>query len=121
MKLVADLTTFVHPDPKRGRFAEIRRRLAIAGTLGKYETEWANAIRSIADQTQCPKYHGLKITPQLSLIPIGRSTDSGLWKFAHLWTTAHETEPIPKRDQHGRIAAAERERCHPHLSGSLPG
>ena len=62
-KLVADLTAFVDPDPKKGLLADVRGRLAFAEsveqeTIGKYETKWADAIRSIADRTECPKYDG---------------------------------------------------------------
>ena len=111
-KLVADLTAFVDPDPKKGLLADVRDRLAFAEsvereTIGKYETKWADAIRSIADQTECPKYDGLKIKPQLGLIPIGKDPASGLWEFAHLQTTAPGTDPVPKRDRDGKLVVTE--------------
>ena len=76
-KLVADLTAFVDPNPKKGLLADVRARLAFAEsvereTLGKHEAKWAEAIRSIADAGECPKYGGLRIKPQLGLIPIGK-------------------------------------------------
>jgi hypothetical protein len=33
-----------------------------------------------------PKYGGLKLEPQLGLLPIGLDPESGLWEFAHLAT-----------------------------------
>ena len=111
-KLVADLTAFVDPDPKKGLLADVRGRLTFAEsvereTIGKYETKWADAIQSIADKAECPKYDGLKIKPQLGLIPIGKDPASGLWEFAHLQTTAPGTDPIPKRGQDGRLVVTE--------------
>jgi formylglycine-generating enzyme required for sulfatase activity len=43
-------------------------------------------------------YHGLVLTPQLGLLPIGRDPHSGLWEFAHL----QSGEP-PERDDEGRL------------------
>jgi formylglycine-generating enzyme required for sulfatase activity len=105
-ELVADLTAFL--DPKRGLLAQMRARLAFAElvereTIGKHESRWANAIRSIADENECPKYGGLKITPQLGLIPIAKDPDSGLWEFSHLQTTEPGTDPIPRRGANRRL------------------
>jgi formylglycine-generating enzyme required for sulfatase activity len=111
-RLVSDLTAFVAPDPHEGLLADVRGRIAFAEsveerTIGKYAPEWAEAIRSIANATECPKYGGLRITPQLGLIPIGRDPSSGLWEFAHLQTTATGTDPIPKRRADGRLAVTD--------------
>src|SRR6185295_3427803 len=46
--------------------------------------EWDAAIASIANRNECPQYAGLRVSPQLGLIPIGRAPESGLWEFAHL-------------------------------------
>jgi formylglycine-generating enzyme required for sulfatase activity/serine/threonine protein kinase len=110
--LVADLTAFVDPGPHRGRLADVRGRLAFAEsvereTIARYESEWADAIRSIADETESPKYQGLNMKPQLGLIPIGKDPDSGFWEFAHLQTTAPGTDPVPRRDAHGRLGVTE--------------
>jgi serine/threonine protein kinase/formylglycine-generating enzyme required for sulfatase activity len=45
---------------------------------------WREALDSIADPQSCPAYGGLRIAPQLGLVPIGRDPSSGLWEFAHL-------------------------------------
>jgi formylglycine-generating enzyme required for sulfatase activity len=111
-KLVSDLTAFVDSDPKMGLLAEMRGRLAFAEsvereTLDKFEAKWADAIRSISDQTECPKYQGLMIAPQLGLIPIDKDPASGLWEFSHLQTAAPGADPIPKRGSDGRLIVTE--------------
>jgi serine/threonine protein kinase/formylglycine-generating enzyme required for sulfatase activity len=111
-KLVADLTALIDPDPKKGLLADVRSRLTFAAsvereTIAKYESRWADAIRSIADRTECPKYDGLEIAPQLGLIPLCKDRASGLWEFVHLQTVAPGTDPIPARDQNGRLVVSE--------------
>jgi serine/threonine protein kinase/formylglycine-generating enzyme required for sulfatase activity len=111
-KFAAELTAFVDPDPHKGLLSDVRGRLSFAETveretIGKYETKWADAIRSVSDIAECPKYKGLKIKPQLGLIPIGKDQHSGLWEFAHLQTTAQGTDPIPKRDADGILVVTE--------------
>jgi formylglycine-generating enzyme required for sulfatase activity len=46
-----------------------------------------------------PKYGGLRITPQLGLVPIGPDPESGLWEFAHIQTG----EPA-QRGANGKLA-----------------
>jgi formylglycine-generating enzyme required for sulfatase activity/predicted Ser/Thr protein kinase len=111
-KLVEDLMAFADPDPKKGLLADVRARLAFAesverDTIGNHEARWADAIRSIADVNECPKYRGLRIKPELGLIPIGRDAQSGLWEFIHLQTTAPGGDPIPKRRADGRLIVTE--------------
>src|SRR5262249_3835011 len=76
-RLVAELGTFVDPDPHRGTLTSVRKRLAFAEsveheTVGRYAAEWKEAIRSIADVAECPKYAGLRVAPQIGLVPIGK-------------------------------------------------
>jgi serine/threonine protein kinase/formylglycine-generating enzyme required for sulfatase activity len=47
---------------------------------------WIAAIAEIADPRACPAYGGLRVEPQLGLLPIGRDPRSGLYEFAHLET-----------------------------------
>ncbi len=98
--LVADLEAFASPesglcgrgtDPVHGWGVE--KRLEIARTIEERSVtgpmaaqRWREAIASIQDRAQCPKYEGLVITPQLGLLPIGQDPHSGLWEFAHLPT-----------------------------------
>jgi formylglycine-generating enzyme required for sulfatase activity len=70
-----------------GKRAEFARTIAARSLSGsEASAQWAEAIASIADVSECPSYGGLRITPQLGLLPIGRDPDSGLWEFAHLQT-----------------------------------
>ncbi len=82
--------------PKLERFAsstgtlgDVRARLAFArgvrlASIDSHRRAWDEAIASIANRDECPRYRGLQIVPQLGLIPIGRDPASGLWEFAHL-------------------------------------
>jgi len=69
---------------KRLEFARTIEDLSIGCQQARFL--WTDAIASISDPTQCPVYGGLRIAPQLGLLPIGRDPDSGLWEFAHLQT-----------------------------------
>ena len=100
--LIANLESFANPqtglwgrgtDPAHGW--GIEKRLEFARTLDERSVSgadaaqrWHAAIASIQDRTQCPKYDGLVIAPQLGLLPIGQDPHSGLWEFAHLPTGA---------------------------------
>ncbi len=94
-QLVADITTFT--DEKTGLCSEgtstqhgwgiVRRRreaatieeLSVSGAEPK--RRWDEAVAAVAKST---KYAGVKLTPQLGLLPIGEDPDSHLWEFAHL-------------------------------------
>ncbi|MFT7463252.1 MAG: serine/threonine protein kinase/formylglycine-generating enzyme required for sulfatase activity [Pseudohongiellaceae bacterium] len=70
-----------------GLLAEIEARSAWAETLvGRTVSEpsdaWDRALRSIADESECPLYRGLTLVPQVGLLPLGRDPASGLWEFA---------------------------------------
>ena len=76
-------------EPEHGLLARVRDRLRWAReveqrTIAEYELEWDDAIASIADPEDCPKYGGLQIVPQLGLVPLWRDEESGLWEFLHL-------------------------------------
>jgi len=99
-ELVADLEFFLHPvpGPGYGTVADVRGRMAFARSVKKKtiddrQVDWERAIRSIADPKECPAYKGLRIKPQLGLIPIGRDPASGFWEFVHL-----QTGEVPDRD-----------------------
>ncbi|MCI0410633.1 MAG: formylglycine-generating enzyme family protein, partial [Acidobacteria bacterium] len=99
-KLVRGIEEFA--DPAKGLLGAgtspehgwgMRKRLEFASTLqersvsgAEAAARWAEAIASIANAADCPVYGGLRITPQLGLLPIGRDPQSGLWEFAHLQT-----------------------------------
>ena len=98
-KLVAEIEAFANPQtglitgvsPAHGWGIE-RRRAFAAEVAERFvsgeeaQRVWSAAIASIADPEVCPRYAGLRITPQLGLLPIGPDPDSNLWEFAHLQT-----------------------------------
>ncbi len=105
--LVADLERFVDPNPHVGAIACVRDRLAFASavtdeTVTSKRREWNDAIRSIANVDECPRYGGLVIAPQTGLVPIGRDPQSGLWEFVHV-----RSGVAPARGPDGRLIMAE--------------
>ena len=74
--------------PEYGDIARVRKELEIANdlaevTLRNSAQDWEGAIASIGDETNCPIYGGLKLSPQLGLVPLGQN-DAGLWEFWHV-------------------------------------
>lgn len=105
--LVSGLERFVDADPLQGRLASVKKRLDFARTVRAQSIEahaeaWARAVRSIADRSECPAYGGLKLAPQVGLVPLGRDASSGLWEFAHL-----ETGVPPVRVPDGKLQLKE--------------
>jgi formylglycine-generating enzyme required for sulfatase activity len=104
-KLISGIASL--QDERPGSIKDVEERLQFASTvydesITKYKDEWDHAIASIADSEECPQYNGLRITPQIGLVPIGKDPDSGLWEFAHL-----QTGEIPKRGQDGKLVPCE--------------
>jgi formylglycine-generating enzyme required for sulfatase activity len=65
---------------------EVEQRIALAErsvTGPEAARAWKAAIDAIAAS---PAYDGLRISPQLELLPLGPDPDSNLWEFAHLGT-----------------------------------
>jgi formylglycine-generating enzyme required for sulfatase activity len=92
-----------------GLIADVERRLAFSRTVRQrsiedHREEWRRAIESIADTRQCPLYGGLRMAPQVGLVPIGQDPDSGsgLWEFAHI-----QTGEIPRRREDGSLDLTE--------------
>jgi serine/threonine protein kinase/formylglycine-generating enzyme required for sulfatase activity len=104
--LCAELRRFADPDPFRGEMASVRRRLRFAETVaartieGERAARWEAATRAIGDQQG--KYGGLRLAPQLGLIPLGPDPVSGWWEFVDVATTADDADPIPRRKEDGR-------------------
>ena len=69
---------------KRADFARTIAERSVSGS--EASVGWSAAIASIGSVVECPLYGGLRITPQLGLLPIGPDPDSHLWEFAHLAT-----------------------------------
>jgi len=100
--LVDDLRRLADPDPAIGLIAEVRHREVLAqtierATLAETAPDWVHAASSIADSSECPRYGGLHIAPQVGLVPLGRDSASGLWEFL-VWGTGE----APGRDSVGR-------------------
>jgi serine/threonine protein kinase/formylglycine-generating enzyme required for sulfatase activity len=75
--------------PGSGWLARIERRARDARelerrSLHEAEAAWAAAIEDIADGSRSPAYRGLRLTPQLGLVPLRRDPQSGLWEFWHV-------------------------------------
>lgn len=86
-RIVTGAADFVHPVD--GAIPAMEQRLALARDVGErslveHAGTWRAAIASIADERSCPAYRGLRIAPQVGLVPIGRDPRSGLWEFVHL-------------------------------------
>lgn len=87
----------------------VEHRLGVALELAQrsvrgveHEMAWNAAIEEIADPRRSPQYSGLRIGPQLGLVPIGRDPDSGLHEFWHVLSGER-----PERDQSGRLARGQ--------------
>jgi serine/threonine protein kinase/formylglycine-generating enzyme required for sulfatase activity len=112
-QLVSDLKSFT--DERSGLFSEgtseqhgwgIARRRQEATTIEDRSVSgpdarkrWEEAIAAIAVS---PKYGGLRLAPQVGLLPIGPDPESGLWEFAHL-----QTGDPAERGANGRLAVTE--------------
>jgi len=96
-KLVADLEAL--REAKTGLYSSgiseahgwgVVRRAEFARSIEERSVVGAEALRrwdeAMAAIGSSPKYGGLKLTPQLGLLPIGADPASGLWEFAHLQT-----------------------------------
>jgi formylglycine-generating enzyme required for sulfatase activity len=64
---------------KRAEFARTVREKSVGAPEAK--RRWDAAIAAIAESKN---YGGLRLVPQLGLLPIGEDADSHLWEFAHL-------------------------------------
>ncbi|MBN1443827.1 MAG: SUMF1/EgtB/PvdO family nonheme iron enzyme, partial [Planctomycetes bacterium] len=83
------------------RLVEDMQRIARI-SLVESEEKWSEAIRSTADENQCPQYYGLKLPVQAGLVPLGRDPESGLWEFGDLRSGA-----LPARGEDGRLEITE--------------
>jgi serine/threonine protein kinase/formylglycine-generating enzyme required for sulfatase activity len=66
---------------KRYEFARTIRERSVDGIEAK--ARWGEAVAAISASA---KYAGLKLVPQMGLLPIGPNPESGLWEFADLQT-----------------------------------
>lgn len=71
-------------------------------TIENYRQEWDDAIVCISDPTISPLYGGLRMRPQLGLVPVGRDSESGLSEFAFL-----RSGKVPRRHAGQRLILTE--------------
>lgn len=103
-ELLTDLVLQIEAlDKPNGIVADVRSRLerarAIGRTLVDHAEAWAAARARIRSN---PRYRGLRLEPQLGLIPLGPDPHSGLEEFLH-WLTHAPGHPLPQRDGEGRL------------------
>lgn len=89
-------------DP-RGASSSVHHRLQRSRELSAAhdpaaDEAWAKARETIADPARAPRYGGLKLAPQLGLVPLGADPVSGLHEFAHVLTGS-----VPQRDSTGNL------------------
>lgn len=87
--LVFGLKRFTDADPRVGAIAAVESRLALArsivhDSIERYRDDWDRAIASISDATACPDYAGLRIEPQIGLVPLQHNATTRLWEFWHV-------------------------------------
>ena len=93
--LIEGLKRLGGPAPAPGTLADVARRLDDAGrvesSLAASRDRWEAARSAIADPQRSPRYGGLRIDPQIGLVPIGPNPDTGLWEFEHVLTGPKES------------------------------
>lgn len=97
-EFVADLKEFASDDVFEASRAAIAARHDFARsvhrrTIEECRGEWEAVCADIADPARSPRYGGLRLAPQLGLVPLGKDVDSGLHEFWHVQTGAR-----PARD-----------------------
>jgi formylglycine-generating enzyme required for sulfatase activity len=87
--------------PGMGAYDRLAARRAAAASLAQRtlaDPRWPECLASIADPARAPDYAGLRIRPQLGLVPLRQDPQSGLWEFLHVLSGAE-----PRRGADGRI------------------
>ncbi len=88
-ELEEELARFFDPDPYAGVVASVERRIAeaerVAAAVREAEEDgsWAEACSAIRAS---PRYGGLDLEPERSLVPLGFDPHSGLFEFWHVQT-----------------------------------
>lgn len=108
-KLVDQIEDMRRDDPysvtRRAIEVRLERARAIESqTVAQFAGAWQEAIAAIADETRYPHYHGLRIAPQVGLIPIGVDPRSKLFEFL-VWDTGEQPTRHPAT---GRLSIEER-------------
>ena len=106
--LVGGLDELAHADRHGRGVASVEWSLELARTvrrrsIDEHREVWERAVAEIADPAVCPLYRGLRIEPQLGLVPLWRDDASSLWEFAHL-----ASGEAPARRADGTVELTER-------------
>lgn len=107
-ELVIGLRSLTLDDPNGTSVRAIRDRITafqkiFAHSIADHRANWDACIASIADRSKCPQYDGLRIVPQVGLLPIGRDPQSGLWEFWVVDATGSE----PTRGADGKLVLTD--------------
>ncbi len=86
---------------RRLEFARDVEAMTLTGAEAK--RRWNQAIDSIGDQEASPVYRGLRIAPQLGLLPLGPDPDTGLWEFAHVQSGDVPSRPSSSASSDGEL------------------
>jgi formylglycine-generating enzyme required for sulfatase activity/predicted Ser/Thr protein kinase len=75
------------PGPGERGFEDLKRLRDLAqglheNSIDMWRARWEQVRAAIANPLQHPQYHGLKLPPQLGLVPLGPDPDSHLEEFA---------------------------------------
>ena len=103
-KLLEFTTTL--EESKRTVWRDVRRRLQWARVVEPRSVQaeaarWITAIKRVA---QSPLYGGLKLLPQLGLVPVGPDPETGLEEFIHLASSSKmSARKVPLRDRQKRL------------------
>jgi formylglycine-generating enzyme required for sulfatase activity/serine/threonine protein kinase len=87
--------------PQTGRTRQVEGWIAAAKDLPErsieaHRADWDRALAAIGAADS--PYHGLQLTPQIGLVPLGPDPASGLWEFWHVLSGER-----PERDASGRL------------------
>jgi hypothetical protein len=111
---VEGLRAIVGKGERGGLRAEVADRLRFletveARSVTALDEIWKQTISDIADVSKNPAYGGLRILPQIGLIPIGKDETSNLFEFMDLYTTEKSVLDVTKIRESGQPIAASPE------------
>jgi formylglycine-generating enzyme required for sulfatase activity len=93
-------------DALEARILDVEGRLRFAESVADLSTEGPDVARvwgqAIAEIERSPAYSGLRLSPQLGLVPLGEDPRSGLWEFACV-----QTGSPPTRGEKGALEYEE--------------
>jgi serine/threonine protein kinase/formylglycine-generating enzyme required for sulfatase activity len=84
--LVAGIATLEEPDPRKSTVRSVVERIQAAAAVGRISLEdqvqaWTACCDAVAASSV---YQGLRMAPQVGLVPLGRNERTGLFEFWHV-------------------------------------